>query len=77
MTTKKPPTLAALRSLARRKGMDIEDIARNGTIQAELWWSNEMTHFASFHASTLHPIVRVAIFGALTALPDKPKERKR
>lgn len=73
----KTPTIKELRSLARKKGMDLEtDIERDGGKKfVELWWDCELCHFSTFWGSKDNKIVRVAVAGALRALPDKKVAR--
>lgn len=73
--TKQPktPTLAQLRKLAKRAGLDIEtDVDRgNRPKEVELWWECSLVHFATLHADIDNEIVRIALRGMLSSLPDK------
>lgn len=73
----KTPTIKELRVLAKQKGLDIEQIPRlgRGRPDTELWWAGELTHFASFFDTLKNKTVRLAVAGALRALPDEKVAR--
>ena len=66
------PTLAQLRKLEAKKGLlDFDEYTRDKRVVTELWWRGTLTLFGTFYEDLKHPAVRRAVFGVLSALPDK------
>ena len=76
MPRSKPVTMAELRKLAKRKGQEVE-IRKEpfGYEEVGLWWEDELTLFATFHAGL--ETMSACVFAALSALPDKPTKKEK
>lgn len=72
--TKKTPTLAQLRKLAKAKGIWLDFRWWNAErIEVELWMENRLTVLARFYGPTKFSVLKM-VKVALSALPDADKK---